>query len=497
MSVDFGLPDECPLYPEERHTPRGRAFPCRDFPRSVNFVALRTRLCYIAPDWEPDREPDRETLNSMRTTRGLHKLSPLQVRRAPASGPGSVLSDGGGLYVRARLFVFRFTSPVIGEEGGKERDLSIGSVDTIALATARKIADGYRNLVATGIDPIEQRKLERQEARERAAKTRSLDSVLTQWLVFKGEPQAIARPLERYLKPIADRPMTGITSNDIADALEPLAGKPAMRAKVVSHVHSLFEWAMAKGIIDERLNPARLRKLNVLMPERTTAVRHHRFLALAELPQFMARLAEIRGTTARAFELLVHLGLRQAEIRALEWSFVDLPNRVITFPPRVMKAGRAHHVWLSDRALAIVMGMLPLRRPGGFVFPGRSSRGLSDRALRRFLETRFPEYRLAAAHDGGVQVHGTRSSLKTWGTTAGHRREIIETTLAHRVGGIVEASYLDFEDPAIRALRIKLYRAWSAFLTGKPLEDEHESAAELAGASADAPASNVVPLRLA
>jgi acyl-CoA reductase-like NAD-dependent aldehyde dehydrogenase len=77
------------------------------------------------------------------------------------------------------------------------------------------------------------------------------------------------------------------------------------------------------------------------------------------------------------------------------------------------------------------------------------------------VDDRFPEL-------GKVQVHGARASLKTWATSmTAHRREIIELTLAHAVGGAVESAYLRDNDAAIRKARQSLYDDWSRFLRGE------------------------------
>ena len=321
----------------------------------------------------------------MRATR-LHKLNQLKLKNAPASGPGSVLSDGGGLYLRSGLWVFRFTSPLT----GKERDFSLGSVDALTLKTARGLAAGHRELVAQGIDPFTQRQSERLEARQRALQARTFGEVANEWIATKlperkGSRNAtsLAKALKRYSKPLTALPMASITSIDIANALKVLADRPSMRDTLVSLMHTVFDWAMAADIIPEGLNPARKKKLGKLLPKRTVEVLHNRFLAAAELPAFMARLEQIPGTRARAFELLVHTGLRQAEVMRLEWDWVDLEARTLTFPASAMKSGKAHRVYLSDRALALVVAMLPLRRPNGCVFPGRGSRMLGERSLRQ------------------------------------------------------------------------------------------------------------------
>jgi integrase len=159
---------------------------------------------------------------------------------------------------------------------------------------------------------------------------------------------------------------------------------------------------------------------------------------------------------------VIHTGLRQNEVKVLTWNMVDLPNRSIIIPGTHMKSGKAHRVFLSDRAHEIVMGMLPQRRAdNGRVFPGGAADGgVGFRSLRWFLATHFPEV-------GSVQVHGARSSFKTWATSRTlHRRELIEMTLAHAVGGSVEMSYFDGDAPAVRTARAAIYRDWSAFLVG-------------------------------
>ena len=71
-----------------------------------------------------------------------------------------LISDGGNLYLRTfkakdgsltRSWIFRFRL-----RGSKrERDMGIGSLNSIGLAKAREIAGQARELVAQGIDPIE------------------------------------------------------------------------------------------------------------------------------------------------------------------------------------------------------------------------------------------------------------------------------------------------------------------------------------------------------
>jgi integrase len=234
---------------------------------------------------------------------------------------------------------------------------------------------------------------------------------------------------------------------------------------VVSLIHAIFDWAMAADLVPEMLNPARLKKLGKLLPKRQTEVRHNRFVALDQLPAFMAKLQIMEGNLARAVEFVIHSGLRQNEVQGLTWDMVDLPARSILIPGANMKAKKPHAVFLSDRAYEIVMGMLPQRRQdNGRVFPGGAEDGgFGLRSPGQLLSHYFPEAGAA------IQLHGARASFKTWATSQTlHRRELIELCLAHTVGSAVESAYLHVDAPAVRAARQAIYRDWSAFLTGGP-----------------------------
>jgi integrase len=400
----------------------------------------------------------------------LNKLTQLDVKNA---GPNAILSDGGNLYLRKRLWVFRYASPIT----GRERDLSFGSRDALSLKSARAEAGKCRELIACGIDPRDDRDAKREEAKAEAAKKKTFGAVASLWMESKlcdrksaANQRAIRAAIERHTKALANLPIASITSAMIADGVKPLKDRPAQRDHVVGLIHAVFDWAMAADIIPETLNPARRKKLGKLLPKRPDdrPVKHNRFVPLETLPAFMARLRGHQGNLARGLEFLIHTGLRTGEVVNLKWDWVSLEDRSITIPAAGMKAAKAHRIFLADRPYEIVMGMLPQRRALGLVFPGGGASGtIGLRSFRAFIITRFPEL-------GAVQVHGARSSLKTWATTTAHRREIIEATLAHSIGGAVEAAYFHVDAPEVRAAREALYRDWSRFLTGgTPVEAPH------------------------
>ena len=93
------------------------------------------------------------------TTRGINKLSALQVKKTkPDPDKMYKLSDGGNLYLRidqsgSKYWIFNYTRPFL----GKRNDLSLGTYPEVSLDDARTIRDEYKKLIKQGIDPAMER----------------------------------------------------------------------------------------------------------------------------------------------------------------------------------------------------------------------------------------------------------------------------------------------------------------------------------------------------
>jgi hypothetical protein len=228
----------------------------------------------------------------------LHKLTDKEAKNA---GPKAILSDGGGLYLRQRLWVFRYTSPLT----DKERDLSLGPVSGLTLAQVREKAARYRNLIARKIDPHVHEAEEAAAKKAKAAQNITFGEVAAKWADAKlgdhksvKNQRAIRSIIKNHMVPLASVPIASITSAMIAESAKALKDRPAQRANVVTIIHAIFDWAMASDFIPETLNPARLKKLGKLMPKRQTPVKHNRFVESDQLPEFMAKLSTISGNIA-------------------------------------------------------------------------------------------------------------------------------------------------------------------------------------------------------
>ena len=120
-------------------------------------------------------------------------------------------------------------------------------------------------------------------------------------------------------------------------------------------------------------------------------------------------LARVRGSGAYpgamlAFEFLVLTAARSGEVRNVRWEQVDRDGAVWTVPTERMKAGRAHRVPLSLRALEVLDGAAELFDGAGLVLPSPPGRVLNHSALTNLL------------HALGIDAvaHGFRSSFRDW-----------------------------------------------------------------------------------
>lgn len=364
----------------------------------------------------------------------VNRLSDRTVRTV--TGPGR-FPDGGGLYLvvdpsGARRWLFRYRS------GTREREAGLGGFPTISLAEARKRRDEARQHLASGRDPIEEKR--KAGAKPVAAVTFGafVDSLLPELAGgFRNAKHAAqwASTLATYAADLRPKPIAEIDTDDLLTVLRPIwSSKAETASRVRGRIERVLDAARAKGLRSGE-NPARWRgHLDQLLPKRKRLTRgHHAALPFAEVPPFVVRLRERSGTAALGLEYLILTAARTGEVIGARWEEVDVDGALWTVPAARMKGGREHRVPLVERAVEILRDLQVIRR-GEFVFPSFvASKHLSDGAFDRLLD------RMKVS---GATPHGFRSSFRDWaGELTDHPREVVEAALAHVVGDETERAY--------------------------------------------------------
>lgn len=384
--------------------------------------------------------------------RPLNRLSARAV--ATAAEPG-YYADGGGLYLRigpagTKSWVFRF------KRHGKLREMGMGALTAVGLASAREIAADARESIAKGQDPIEARRTAR--AAKSPIPTFSVASASyiadhrPAWKSGKHADQW-KNSLATYAEPvIGKKSIDAIGTDDILRVLKPIWTTKAETAnRVRQRIECVIDAEFARHR-SERPNPARWKgHLDKLLPRPAKLKKRGHMAALpyADMPAFMAKLRAEYGNAARALEFLILTACRSSEVRYATRG--EIHGDMWTIPKERMKGGVAHTVPLSAATVEIV-GKCPAR---GLLFPYEiTGKALSENAMRALL------IRMDYGH---VTAHGMRSSFRDWAAEETDTLNIVaEKALAHAIPNEAEAAYRRGE---LLRKRRELMDAWAEYVT--------------------------------
>jgi integrase len=398
-------------------------------------------------------------------SRALHRLTAKAVAGKTKEGR---YADGGGLWLQVRpngkSWLFRY------ELNGRARAMGLGPLHTITLAEAREAATAARKLLLAGIDPLEQRRQERQDARLAAAQGLTFEEcamkyIATHEAAWRNEVhrKQWRSTLEAYAYPvIGNLSVAAIDTGLVLKILEPIwTEKPETAGRLRGRIESVLGWAKVRGYRSGE-NPARWRDhLDKLLPRRSKVrkVQHHPALPYRELPAFMSALREQEGVGAQALEFTILTAVRTGETIGARRSEINFAECVWTIPPERMKAGREHRVPLSDRAMEIIADM-PQEKGSDYLFPGMKAKApLSNMSLLAVLKRMGRD---------DLTVHGFRSTFRDWAAEmTAYPRELAEAALAHIVKDKTEAAY---QRGTMLEKRRRLMADWAKFAASKPAD---------------------------
>ncbi|MBI1685388.1 tyrosine-type recombinase/integrase [Caulobacter hibisci] len=389
----------------------------------------------------------------------LERLSPLEVRRAESPG---LYPDGGGLHLQVtgeagRSWIFRYWL------NKKEKWMGLGPLHCVSLAKARELARGARELLHQGLDPLEERRKAQKAEVLEEAKAITFDKAIDEFIeanqsAWRNEKhiKQWKTSLTTYASPhMGKLAIADIGADEVLKALKPIWGSKAVTAgRVRGRIENVLDWATALGY-RQGDNPARWGgHLDKILPAKAKVakVKHHAALPYAGLSMFMRKLAEFDSVSAKALTFTILTAARTGEVLGLEWSEIDLEEKVWTVPEGRMKGQREHRVPLTDPAIAILKDMAdrwrdvearrwkpnrskaaPTEPTGPVFFGAKAGKGLSNMSMLKVLKTlRRPD----------LTTHGFRSTFRDWAAEkTDHAGEIVEMALAHVVANKVESAY--------------------------------------------------------
>jgi integrase len=358
-------------------------------------------------------------------------LTDTAIRNTKPTEKPTKLTDGGGLYLllnpngsRWWRLDYRFR--------GKRKTISMGIYPDVSLKDARNRRDEARKLLASEVDPGENRKAIKAAKTESSAN--SFEVVAREWFAkYSGtwkenHSDRIIRRFELDIFPwIGGKPISEITAPELLATVRKIEGRGALETahRALGNCGQVFRYAIATGRAMRDISA----DLKGALPP---ANKSGHFAAITEPKQVGSFLRALDGYTGsqivrHALRLAPLVFVRPGELRKAEWAGIDLDAAEWRYI--VTKTNTPHIVPLSRQAVEILTDLRALTGSGRFLFPGARTyaRPMSDNAI------------LAAMRRMGIEKdemsgHGFRAMARTiLDEVLGFRPDYIEHQLAHAV----------------------------------------------------------------
>lgn len=367
------------------------------------------------------------------------ELTDKAIRAAKATEKPVYLFDGHGLHLvmqptGAKLWRWKYRF------NGAPRLMSFGPYPVVTLAKARQLHLEARQLLASGVDPMAQRKEEKTAAKVSAEN--SFQSIAALWLAHwrEGKSPHYADYVERRLKAdvfprLGARPIAEIEAPEVVATVRAIEdrGVRDLAKRALETTGQIFRYAIANGYA--RRNPAAEFKPSDIL-KASQRVNFARVDA-KELPELLRSIEVYRGTpvTRLAVRLLSLTFVRTRELIGARWSEFDLDNARWDIPAERMKMKTPHIVPLPRQAVEVLRSLHRLTGNGEFVFPGDrdAKQAMSNNTILKALERMGYKHRMTG--------HGFRGIASTVLHEQGFNHEHIELQLAHAPRNAVSAAY--------------------------------------------------------
>jgi integrase len=387
-------------------------------------------------------------------------LSDTACRTAKSREKPFKLSDSGGLYLLvektgSKLWrhAYRFD--------GRQKLMALGSYPAVSLADARVERDANKALLAKGLDPSAQRKIDRGAARIARTNTFRIvaDELVEKFAAEGDDPKTLEK--KRWLlgfvnADLGDRPIAEIKAPELLEVLRKIErrGRYDTARRVRSLSGRVFKYAIATNRANR--DPSSDLAGALISPK----VQHR--AAITEPKAVGALLRAIddldgQPTTRSALQLAALTFVRPGELRYAEWKEFDVAGAVWNISAEKMKMDRPHKVPLSQQAIAIIEELREITGNSRYLFPQIRSwhRPISDGTLNAALRRLgYNKYEMTA--------HGFRSTASTLlNESRKWSGDAIERQLAHQEEDDTRAAYnfAEFWDE-----RVRMMNWWGNFL---------------------------------
>lgn len=239
---------------------------------------------------------------------------------------------------------------------GRTRQLKIADERDVTLSQARQLADGLRNKIAMGEDPLEEKAVLRQVC----TFAEFIDQQYLPYVKsYKRSWDCDVSLLKNHLLPRFGRTyMDEITRQDIQKMhhdRRAAGAAPGSANRLLIMMRYIFNLAIKWEVPGIKVNPC---KGVPLMEENN---KMERYLSVEEAQRLYESVCKSENTMLKYIvPMLILTGARKREVLDAKWQDFDFSRRIWRIP--MSKSGKARHVPLSDGAMTLLSTMP--RKPG-------------------------------------------------------------------------------------------------------------------------------------
>jgi integrase len=436
---------------------------------------------------------------------------------------------------------------------GRRRHMGLGSYPAIGLTEARNKRDDARNKVKNGTDPIDARKAERRAKKKEIEQRITLAEAHERWLnaprqkewngtdwggstsyretwlwaLYGGPNSRATKPVKKTTPWLGPYQLSDVVADNgrlIIEAFRDIMSNQRYKKSAkyaLQHLSKIIEWAKDeyKLPIDNPINLKPDSKFRERLPSLEYEVANRRAMPWQDVPAFIARLREEKGTAwggrvggyclderplpTEVMELQILTGGRPAQARLAQWDEFDLDKRIWRVPLHTTvnekrfyrrKRKDAFVIYINRQAVHLLREIKKRQeeKEGGlrkFVFSHPPARTAGEgyhisHALRRQETSRYGDsdfrYGGMPITAGAVQsyfrismgvkeydLYGFRSSFKQFQIQRfGYAAELAgEAVLHHKVGNYVRNVYAQEALPENQITEVLDF--WGAHCDGK------------------------------
>lgn len=317
---------------------------------------------------------------------------------------------------------------------GKVKRITLGRYGNLTVDQAKKEAMKLLGDVATGKDPIADKKHARLEAT--SLEDTFKDYLLTRKDLRPGTVKDYSRSVQWAFADWLSKPITAITKDMVENRHRKLGQRSQARANnamrvlraLINHARSKYEDSKGNPVI--LINPVDRLSQNrawYKVERRQTLLKPHQLK-----PWYDATLQLNQETTRDFLHVLLFTGLRRSEASRLEWSEVDFDDKSLTI---LETKNKCIHTLPLSKTLEEILHRRSEERESPYVFPSPTSRGY-------LLEPRTAVSRVSANSGITFTLHDLRRTFITIAESLDIPAYALKRLMNHKDPNDVTAGYI-------------------------------------------------------